>query len=249
MLRILALVVFLPLVLVAGPTPAAAQDSALYELVETLDLARLAEGVRVSFWTAQGWARAGSPFCPDEALARMGSKAKSCSVTAFGSDSIDPTTLVGTVWANIASVTNCDNVVDPPECVVMTGQMVGVVSLVPFNGPPVVPDIGKRKRILGPTVPLIYVEGTFTPDANPTLRQSPPEAPPPPGPIKLRATFRLPFELSTTGEPTVLVSGQAFYLGDDGSLIRVHRNESALGVPVLRAEVTFDRPHRPGKHR
>jgi hypothetical protein len=42
---------------------------------------------------------------------------------------------------------------------------------------------------------------------------------------------------------------QAFYLDDDGSLIRVHRDESALGVPVLRAEVTFEHPRRRGRHR
>jgi hypothetical protein len=250
MLRTLTLLVCLPLVLVAWPTPAPAQDSVLYEIVENLDLPLLeSTGVRVSYWTAQGWARAGSPFCPEAALARVRSKAKSCSVTAFGTDSIDPATLGGTVWANIASVVNCDNPVDAAECVVLTGQMEGRLSLIPFDGVPVVPDLGKRWQILGPTVPLIYVAGTFAPDDVVTLRQSPPDSPPPPGPFKLRATFRLPFQISKIGRPVPAGPGRAFYLDDDGSLIRLHRDESALGVPVLRAEVTFDPPRRAGKHR
>ncbi len=246
--RTLAFLACLPLILVAWQSPATAQDSVLYEVVENLDVSRLEEGVRVSYWTAQGRARAGSPFCPEEALARIRSKAKSCSVTAFGTDSIDLLTLHGTVWANIASVVNCDNVVDAPECVVLTGQMEGLVSLVPFEGAPVVPELGKRRQIIGPAVPLIYVVGTFSPDDEVTLRQSPPDKPPPPGPIQLQATFRLPFQISKKGRPVPAQPDKAFYLDDDGSLIKVHRNESALGVPVLRAEVTFERPHRPGRH-
>lgn len=75
-----------------------------------------------------------------------------------------------------------------------------------------------------------------------TLRTSPPSPLPSSGATaNFDSTFRLPFKVSKTGVPEKPERGQnAYYLGDDGSLIGVHRqNEFALGFPLLRAEVFF----------
>jgi hypothetical protein len=76
------------------PGVAAAQMRAvLYEIVETLGLTLL-PGHRVSNWTAQGTAEAGSPFCP---AALLPPGVPSCTITAFGMDAIDLSTFVGSV--------------------------------------------------------------------------------------------------------------------------------------------------------
>src|SRR5437773_6723535 len=62
------------------PGLAAAQQAKLYELVENLDTAKLGTGHRVSSWTAQGTAEAGSPFCPTKGLPKG---ATSCTITSF----------------------------------------------------------------------------------------------------------------------------------------------------------------------
>jgi hypothetical protein len=125
-LRVVAAITLFTGLALSGAKPVAAQQAVLYELVENVDLPELmATGVRVSYWTAQGTAQAGSPFCPAAALARLARKATGCTVTAFGMDSINLATLAGTVWANLASVVNCDNSMDAAEGVVMTGQMQG----------------------------------------------------------------------------------------------------------------------------
>jgi hypothetical protein len=73
-----------------------------------------------------------------------------------------------------------------------------------------------------------------------TLRTSPPSPLPSSGATaNFDSTFRLPFKVGKTRVPEK--RGQnAYYLGDDGSLIGVHRqNEFALEFPLLRAEVFF----------
>jgi hypothetical protein len=236
------LLVSLGVVLMVGlPGVAAAQVRAvLYEIVENLDLTLL-PGHRVSNWTAQGTTEAASPFCP---AALLPPGVPSCTITAFGMDAIDLSTFVGTVWANVGMVANLDNIVDGTEGVAFTGQITGDITIFPpAGGGLVAPDLNKNKQVLGPLLPLIYVtNGKFFPDASPAIRTSPPSPLPSSGATAhFDSTFRLPFKVGKTGVPQTPERGQsAYYLGDDGSLIRVHRqNEFALGFPLLRAEVFF----------
>lgn len=231
---------------VAGfPGLAIAQQAVLYEIVENLDtVTLLTTNHRISNWTAQGTAEAGSPFCP------LPPGAPSCTITAFGMDDIDvndlsPTFLTGTVWANIVAVVNGDNEVDAAEVAFFSGQITGDITVFPPGGsPPVAPDLGKKKSVLGPSLPLIYViNGKFFPDGPPTIRTSPPAVPPGgiPG-AEFASTFRLPFKVGENGALAKPERGKnAYYLGDDGSLIKVDKqDEFAQGFPLLRAEVFFD---------
>ena len=239
------------LVVVAGfPGIASAQDAVLYELVENLDTVKLlTTNHRVSHWTAQGSAQAGSPFCPAEVVP---AGVSSCTITAFGMDDINLSSLttefvVGTVWANVVAVANLDNVVDGPEAATFSGQITGeLIILQPNGAPPVQPDLGKKKSLLGPALPLIYiVNGKFFPDAMPTVRTSPPDPPPLSGnTASFESTFRLPFAVTKDGTSAPAQHGKnAYYLGDDGSLIKVDKgDEYSQGFPLLRGEVFFAAP-------
>jgi hypothetical protein len=103
---------------------------------------------------------------------------------------------------------------------------------VPFGPGGVTPDLNAKKATLGPSVPLILVQnGVFTP--NPFFGVAL-------KPSCFTGTFRLPFQVTSAGTPTKPVrGGQAFYLADDGSLIKVQPEEFAFEFPMLRAEVTF----------
>jgi len=233
----------LTLAVVAGvPGLAAAQQARLYELVENLDTVKLGTGHRISSWTAQGSAEVGSPFCPAKA---MPNRVKSCTITAFGSDDIDLSTFTGHVWANIVAVANdpkIDNIVDAPEVSTFSGQIIGDITIFLPDGGTVQPDLGKNRSLLGPAVPLIYVnKGQFFADDQPTVRESQPSMLPTGRPTaRFDATFRLPFVVTKNGKRDKVERGKgAFYLGDDGSLIRVLHDEMALDFPLLRAEVFF----------
>jgi hypothetical protein len=231
----------LSFVLMAGvPTIASGQEAVLYEIVENLDTVHLqATGERVSYWTAQGTAQGGSPFCP-AALS-----VPTCTITAFGTDSINLTTFAGTVWANVVAVANLDNVVDAPEAAVFSGQITGTITIFPI----VELNLGKKKALLGPALPLIYITGGhFFPDALPTVRTSQPSPlPSADATATFESTFRLPFNVVNVGETPTPVPPEkgrkAFYLGDDGNLIKVDKeDEFALGFPLLRGEVFFTTP-------
>jgi hypothetical protein len=223
-------------------TPAAAQPAVLYEIVENLDGTKLAAGHRVSNWTAQGSAQAGSPFCPLQT---------SCTITAFGTDDIDLTGQVptGKVWANIVAVGNFDNPTDGPEYAMFSGQLTGNLSIFSPDGSFVTADFGKNKTFLGPMIPLIFVQdGKFWADPQPTIRTAPLVdaagnyvVPPTPPTSTFHGTFRLPFNVGKTGAKERAERGRnAYYLADDGGLIKVDKqDEFSQGFPLLRAEVFF----------
>jgi hypothetical protein len=235
--KYLGLLASTTLALVAGlPGFASAQQATLYEIVENLDLVKLqTTGHRVSNWTAQGTADKDSAFCPGSLLPEG---VTTCTITAFGTDDIDLATFTGTVWANVVAVANLDNTVDGPEGALFTGQITGDISF-----PPVQADLGKRKALMGPAVPLISVtNGKFFPDAVPTVRTSPPPVVPTTGEAaRFDSTFRLPFAVGHTGGREKPEHGKkAYYLSDTGSLIALDRvDEFALGFALLRAEVYF----------
>ncbi len=153
-----------------------------------------------------------------------------------------------TVWANVGAVVNSDNEVDAPEGVAFTGQITGKVTIFPSGGSLVVPDLSKNKQASGPGVPLIYVtNGKFFPDpmGAPVIRTSPPSTLPSSGETAtFNSTFRLPFKVAKDGAPAKPERGKnAYYRADDGSLIKVDKqDEFALGFPLLRAEVFFTTP-------
>ena len=241
----------LSLVMIAGaPATASTPQAVLYEIVENMDtVALLTTNHRLSYWTAQGTAVVGSPFCPESIVPRGVS---SCTITAFGSDDIDLNALtthyvIGKVWANVVAVANEDNATDAAEVATFSGQITGDIVIVPPGGVgPVVPKLGKQKALLGPALPLIYViNGKFFPDTVPTVRTSPPTPVPSTGETAtFESTFRLPFNVVKNGRRTAyappLRGRSAYYLGDSGELIRVHpQDEFAKGFPLLRGEVFF----------
>lgn len=228
---VLKAAVVMSMVLVA-PTLAAAQQTALYELTENMSL--LCEdgqtvftgqncGPRFRFATAQlqGQAAVDSRLCPP-LVSVLSPGAKTCTVTATGNDLVqlvlDLVTGevlgagLGTVWGTYAAVIQGDNAVDSPELVVQTGSFSGDIDLSPtVNGIP-----------LG-----TITNGTFKIDS--TEEE-----------FSFTGTFRLPFAMSADGKKVKPVPGKdAFYLGDDGSLIKVKQNERALGFPTVRFEVNF----------
>jgi len=267
----------LALLLAGGPSLASAQQVFLNETVENVKPAGLPV-LRVSHWTAQGSAQVGSPFCPSAQLAAAGaSQATACSVTAFGMDIIDMSgAQLPVIWANIAAVANCDNVVKAPGCPILTGQIGGILNeFVCFPGFPCAgtTPLGDKKQFLGPSLPIIGVVGQFFPDTpmadgDPDhalgifLRTEPP-GPTDPGFFDLQplaldlllgsqspdftARFRLPFKVGPAGNPEHFEDGDdergenAFYLADDGQLMKVRHHEFALGFPTVRADVTFIR--------
>jgi hypothetical protein len=227
-------------ILLAGLTPfgaapvSAAPQAFLYEVMENLTQ-DLTEGKRLSHWAAQGTAEVGTPFCPKKMINELqkmkavSGSPKSCTITAFGQDEIDVTFKGKVAVPDFAVVVNTDNVVDAPERVVMTGSITGDLAIVPFGPFGVTPDLNAKKATLGPSVPLILVQhGVFTPTGDSL------------GSSCFTGTFRLPFQVTSAGARTEPVrGGQAFYLDDDGSLIKVQPEEFAFGFPMLRAEVTF----------
>ena len=252
-LKYLGLLMALSVAMMAGAPAASAQQAVLYEIVENLDtITLLTTNQRVSYWTAQGTADVGSPFCPAGLVAR---RVRSCTITAFGSDTIDLNVLateyiVGSVWANVVAVANDDNAVDAPEVATFSGQITGDIVIIPPGGTvPVVPHLGKKKILLGPALPLIYIiNGKFFPDALPTVRTEPPSVVPTSGQTAtFESTFRLPFNVVKTRGQSTYVKPQrgatAYYLGDNGKLIKVDKqDEFAQGFPLLRGEVFFDTP-------
>jgi hypothetical protein len=221
------------------PTAPAGPDAVLYEVMENLTQAPTATTPRVSHWAAQGTAVAGSPACPHELIAQLlalhliSGIPASCTITAFGSDEIQLTG-TGTVEVpDFATVVNADNLVDAPEGVVMTATITGNLRVVPWGSSAGMSDLTAKKAALGPSVPLVRVQGVFSP----TLFGVPLT------PSCFTGTFRLPFRVTSVGKPEKPVHGQrAFYLGDDGNLIRVPPEAYALGFPMLRVDVTFACP-------
>jgi hypothetical protein len=230
------------LALAAGaPGIAAAQGAKLYEIVENIDLQKsFAAGARISNWTAQGTADAHTAFCPSD---------NTCTVTAFGMDSVGQSG-TGWVWANIVAVANLDNPTDGPELPIASGQLTGDVTIFNSTGGFTMADLNKNKSVLGPMFPLIYVQnGKFYADADPTVRTEPHQfdatgrpVEPAGNPSHFTSTFRLPFNVGKTGGHERPERGRnAYYLADNGSLIKVDKqDEFALGFPLLRAEVFFE---------
>jgi hypothetical protein len=250
---LVVLIAFLALV----PTEVAvAADATLYELSEEMMIDNY--GYRRATSSFQGKAALGTPLCPQILASLLASgenpiHVTSCTVTGVGSDKIDIATDAsglpvrqgfgsGKLWGTFAVVVNADNVVDAPEYVVMTGTFGANMFLTApaaFTG---------KKQAAGPgTQRIIMTGGVFTPDnilgwapeQLAAAMQAPVEAL---GlaPVGFSGVFRLPFSL-TNGqkEKPRKDSRETYYLSDADALIKVRRDETALGYPTVRIEVNF----------
>jgi hypothetical protein len=240
------------------PTQAAiAADATLYELSEEMMVDNL--GYRRATSSFQGTAALGTPLCP-QILATLLASGKnpihvtSCTVTGVGSDKVDvatdesgrplrPTFGIGRLWGTFAVVINADNVVDAPEYVVMTGKFGGDMYLTApteFKG--------KKQAAGGPaTQRIVMANGVFTPENilgwTPEQLAAGMQAPVEAlgiAPSNFSGVFRLPFSVTKGRKERPRRDGyDAYYLSDTDRLIKVRRNEMALGYPTVRIEVNF----------
>jgi hypothetical protein len=255
---LLVLIAFVALI----PTrAAAAADATLYELSEEM---AVESGYRLATSSFQGTAELGSPLCPRIladllAAGHQPITIKSCTVSGVGSDKVDLTYGTGKVWGSFAVVVNADNVVDAPEFVVMTGSFKADMALTPSA------ELRGKRQSLGPaTQRIMLTGGEFTPEniggltpqqlAAHVMTGTPdPSALDPAyvagvmktlgiGPAGFSGVFRLPFAMTKGHKERPRKDRDDFYyLSDRGKLIKVRRDETALGYPTVRIEVNFDR--------
>ena len=216
---------FLLFVLMAGPLPALAgsPDAILYEVTEDMYL-RDAQGNFVStvmpggrrsaVAQLSGWANVGTPLCPRAAVTVFSHRAKKCVVNATGADNLSLDTGKGTLSGVYSVVVQGDNKTDAPEFVVMTGTFKGDADL---------------SLSMSGQAPIGFItNGIATIDGRPGAE------------FKFTGTFRLPFSLDESGRnrrPHQEL--EAYYLSDDGKLLKVKERERSLGMPTVRLEIEF----------
>lgn len=199
--------------LVFSPVGAGAQQAALYELTENAKVS-MTGGLygRHAYAALQGWAKVGTPVCPPAVLL-LNPGAKTCTITAIGTDVIDLASGKGTVSGTWATVVQLDNAVDAPEAVVLSGSFTGNIDL---------------SLAINKVAPLGFVtDGKFTLDGSH-------------GSLGFSGTFRLPFALQQGRRVTPLQNQDAYYLDDRGMPFPVTLNERALGWPTVRLELKFE---------
>jgi hypothetical protein len=208
-------------VLAAAPAQAgSSNDAVFYELTENMSV----EGTtRIGNGSLMGDAKVGTPLCPDvliKLLIDHGliSGSIPCNVVANGQDRISLVDGSGTLSATVSVTIEMDNPVDAPEFVVMTGKLAGIM------------------QIVDPDNRLIAMSGTWTPESVLGYPASALGL----TPATFTGKVRLPFvknEIGNHRRPRR--SERAFYLGDDGKLIRVHNKEESLGQATARFELDF----------
>jgi len=238
---------------------AVAADATLYELSEEMMVDSY--GYRRATSSFQGTAALGTPLCPQILATLLASgdnpvHVTSCTVSGVGADKVDVATDqygrplretfgTGRLWGNFAVVVNADNMVDAPEYVVMTGTFRGDMFLTApaeFKG--------KKQSAGGPaTQRIVLANGVFTPENilgwTPEQLAGGLKAPVEAlgvGSAKFSGVFRLPFSVAKGHKEKPRRDGSdAYYLDDTDTLIKVRKNETALGYPTVRIEVNFGR--------
>ena len=202
-------------------------DAALYELSENAVLSTDEDGkfpvfdprdaaFRVATSPLQGIARLGTILCPAPPFVTS-LKADSCTVTAFGQNSVSLANGLGPLTGQFEIVIQLDNPVDSPELPVVQGTFQGVIDSSPaFSG-----------------VPLGFVEGSLTVTVSPLDSSLVGRT------VRFSGVFRQPFAMSEKGEhKKPRRSDDAFYLVD-GEPVLVKQDERAAGWPTVRFEITF----------
>jgi hypothetical protein len=227
-------------------------DAKLYEVTENMTLDNVSKPTLRSATAAlQGTAKPGSPLCPADLIHLLAGLHlltrgdKPCTVTAIGSNAIDTTTGSGKVDGTFAVVVNLDNTTDAPEFVVMNGTFNGSMQVVvdtSVNPPRQLPLISLDNGTFTPTdvlgvpipgVGMICLEPT---KKGKTFCLDPADF----APASFTGVFRLPFMVDRFGwRQRAQWNSEAFYLGDDGQLIKVKPDERSLGFPTVRVEIDF----------
>jgi hypothetical protein len=207
-------------VVAAAPAQAASNDAVFYELTENMSV----EGTtRIGNGSLMGDAKVGTPLCPDVLIKLLIDNhlipgSSPCNVVAYGEDRISLVDGSGTLSATVSVTVEMDNPVDAPEFVVMIGKLTGTMQIVdPDNRLIAMSGTWNPESVLGyPASALGLGSATFT------------------------GKVRLPFvkdEIGKHRKPRR--SERAYYLGDDGKLIRVHSKEESLGLATARFELDF----------
>ena len=246
------------------PTKAAiAADATLYELSEEM---MVADGHRKATASFQGTADLGTPLCPHALVSMLKLPVSSCTVTGVGWDDVDinpasPSFGTGVLQGTFAVVVNADNLVDAPEYVVMTGRFGGNMSLAAAAE-----FTGKKQTAGAATQRITLSDGLFIPEnvaglspenlAAYVLTNGASADSSRHDPAVLAATaqalgiapasftgvFRLPFSVSNGRRDKARKDGRdGYYLGDSDKLIKIRKDEMALGYPTVRIEVNFGR--------
>jgi hypothetical protein len=210
---------------VATPVLAGSGDAVFYELTENMTF----DGTtRTGTGALAGEAPVGTALCPEAMVqvliqSQLISGVRPCYVTAFGTDAV---TVKGTgvLSAQFAVQVQGDNPADAPEYTVMAGTLTGDMHVADARGW------------------LIAIWGTVRVDH--VLGQAP-------SAFGLAATtftgmVRLPLVKDPAGHYRKPQRNErAFYLGDDGHLVRVKKDETSLGWPTARFELTFVEASQP----
>jgi len=232
-IRAIPVLVLLFAITAAAPSYAVAQppvpdwgsvpyDAVLYETTENLSMTALQEGQRAATSALIGFARRGSALCPEALVLAAEPKATYCTLNARGSDDISLKTGKGNFGGNVRIVVQEVVGIDPvtgqpiitpdsPELVVATGRFIGKMDFSPaIVG---VPDgAGGLMKL-----PLGSVKGHLTLDGFKSK-------------VPFTGVFRLPF-IPAPGAPPMYLLGN--------TVVPVLPNESAIGFPTVRFEITF----------
>jgi hypothetical protein len=201
---------------VAQP-PVPASGAVLYEATENMSLKALANGRRKAVSELLGIALRGTPLCPEALVAGVAPTATNCTLNATGMDTISLATGLGTFNGSVTVVVQ--EVIDPntgqftpdsPEVVIAKGRFFGRMDFSP--------------AILH-GVPLGSVVGHLSLDG--FSRKLP-----------FTGVFRLPFTIPGLGD-VYLVDPAKFGVPPTFGVAPVLVNETALGYPTVRFEITF----------
>jgi hypothetical protein len=194
-------------------------DAVLYELNENLSLRALRGGHRMATSQLLGFAKAGSPLCPEW----IANGASFCTINATGKDAINLRTGRGKFGGTFTVVNQFDNPVDSPEGVVAQGR---------FNG-----DMDFSPAILQ-QIPLGLVQGEMALNGGRKQRFT----------GTFRLPFVMPQQdpacVTASGPASCAVYGytEPMYLVDPYrfGVEYVDAAELAIGFPTVRFEIKFD---------
>lgn len=198
----------------AGTGPCAV----LYETTENLKMQALRGGHRMATSALLGFAVRGTPLCPDELMPVTDPLPAYCALNVQGSDNISLTTGLGQFRGNVTVVVQELNragmpTPDSPELVIARGRFTGDMNFAP--------------AILD-SVPLGTVVGRVSLDGFGR-------------PAPFTGVFRLPFSLGFPGVNGYLLNPPNAVPMDmnDWDIGRVANNETAIGYPTVRFEISF----------
>jgi len=209
----------------------------LYETTENLSMRALERGRRRATSELLGFARVGSPLCPELLVLAVAPTAQYCTLNATGGDNISLKTGKGTFGGDVEvvvqEVIGADPVTkepittpDSPEVVIAKGRFTGKMD---FSAAIVgVPDGNGGTTKL----PRGTVKGHLSLDGFGRR-------------VPFTGVFRLPFitVASVPGCEAIPTPQECFtpplYLLDDFSAVMVRHGEMAIGYPTVRFEISF----------